>query len=40
MPVYWEKNVGGVQKANFDTEEDDDRCEIKKPQMKNDEDKE
>ncbi len=39
MPIYWEQNVGGVQEANFDTEEDDDGCEIQKPQMKNDEDK-
>jgi hypothetical protein len=41
MLVYWEKNVGGVQKANFDTEEDDDDgCEIQKTQMNNNEDKE
>jgi hypothetical protein len=40
MLVYWEKSVHGVQEANFDTEEDNDQCEIQKPLMKNDEDKE
>jgi hypothetical protein len=40
MPIYWGKNVGGVEEANFDTEEDDDECEIQKPHMKNDENKE
>ncbi len=39
MSVYWEKNVGGNQEVNFDTEEDGDRCEIQKSQMKNDEHK-
>jgi len=39
MLICWEKNVGGVQEANFDTEKDDDIFEIQKPQMKNDEDK-
>jgi len=40
MPIYWEKNVGGVQDANFDIEEDDEGCQLPKPQIKNDEDKE
>ncbi len=40
MLVYWEKYAGGVQEANFDKKEEDDRCEIQKPQIKNDEDKE
>ncbi len=40
MLIYWEKNAGGVQEANSNTKEDDEGCEIKKPQMKNDEDKE
>jgi hypothetical protein len=40
MLVYWEQNVGGVQEVNFDIEDDDEGCEIQKPQMKNDEDKE
>jgi hypothetical protein len=31
--------ASGVQEANFDIEEDNERCEIQKPQMKNDEDK-
>ncbi len=38
MPIYWEKSVAGVQEANSNIEEDDDKCEIQKPQMKNDED--
>ncbi len=40
MLVYWEKIAGGVQKANFDIEEDNEGCQLQKPQMKNDEDKE
>ncbi len=40
MLVYWEKNVGGVQEVNSNIEEDDERCQIQKPHMKNDEDKE
>ncbi len=40
MPIYWENSAGGNQEANFDIEEEDDRCEIQKLQMKNDEDKE
>jgi hypothetical protein len=39
MLVYWEKSASGVQEANFDTEEDNDKFEIQKPHMKNDEDK-
>jgi hypothetical protein len=39
MPVYWEKNASGVQKENFDIEEDNERCQLQKPHMKNDEDK-
>ncbi len=39
MPIYWEKRVGGIQEANSDIEEDDEGCQIQKPQMKNDEDK-
>jgi hypothetical protein len=39
MLVYWEKNASGVYKANFDTEENDERCQVQKPQMQNDEDK-
>jgi hypothetical protein len=34
MLVYWEQNAIGVQKENFDRKEDDDGCEIQKPQMK------
>ncbi len=40
MLVYWEQSVGGVQEVNFDIKEDDEGCQIQKPQMKNDEDKE
>ncbi len=40
MLIYWKHKVGGVQETNFDIEEDDERCQIQKPQMKNDEDKE
>jgi hypothetical protein len=39
MPVYWENSVGGIEEVNSNIEEDDDKCEIQKPQMKNDEDK-
>jgi len=28
MPVYWEQNAGGIQEANFDIEEENERCEI------------
>jgi len=28
MAKYWEQNVGGVQEANFDIEDDDGGCEI------------
>ncbi len=40
MPVYWEQNAGGVQGAKFDIKEDNETCEIQKPQMKNVENKE
>ncbi len=38
--IYWEKSVGGIQEANSDIEEDNEGCQLQKPQMKNDEDKE
>ncbi len=38
MLVYWEHSASGIQEVNFDTKEDDERCEIQKPHMKNDED--
>ncbi len=38
MSIYWEKNASGVQEANSDTQEDG--CEIQKPQMKKEGDKE
>jgi len=28
MLIYWEKNAGEVQEANFDIEEDDERCQL------------
>jgi hypothetical protein len=40
MPIYWEKNASGIQEVNFDMKEDNEDCEIQKPQMKNAEDKE
>jgi hypothetical protein len=40
MPIYWEKNASGVQKENSNIEEDNERCQLQKPHMKNDEDKE
>jgi hypothetical protein len=40
MLIYWEHSVDGIQKANSDTEEDNERCEIQKPHMKNVKDKE
>ncbi len=39
MPIYWEQSASGIQQANSDTKEDDEGCEIQKPQMKNVEDK-
>jgi hypothetical protein len=39
MPIYWEQSVSGVQEANFDTEDDNEGCEIQKPHMKNVENK-
>jgi len=40
MLVYWGQSASGVQEANFNIEEDDERCEIQKPQMINVENKE
>jgi hypothetical protein len=40
MLIYWKRSEGGVQKANFDIEKNDERCEIQKPHMKNDKSKE
>jgi hypothetical protein len=40
MPVYWEQSASGVQKANFDSKEDDEGCEIQKLHMKNAKNKE
>ncbi len=40
MLIYWEKNASEIQDANFDIEEEDEGCQLQKPQMKNDEDKE
>ncbi len=40
MLVYWVQSAGGVQEVNFDIEEDNERCEIQKTQMKTVEDKE
>ncbi len=40
MLIYWEKSANGVLEANFDTKEDNEGCQLQKPQMKNDEDKE
>jgi hypothetical protein len=31
MSIYWEHNVGPIHEANFDTEKDNEGCEIKKP---------
>jgi len=28
MPIYWEKSVGGIQEANSDIEEDNERCQL------------
>jgi hypothetical protein len=33
MPIYWEQSASGVQANNFDMEEEDEDCEIQKPQM-------
>jgi hypothetical protein len=30
MPIFWEQSASEVQEANFDTKEDDERCEIQK----------
>ncbi len=34
MLIYWEQNAGAIHVKNFDTEEDDEDCEIHKPQMR------
>ncbi len=34
MPIYWEQSAGGVQVENSYKEEDE-NCEIQKPQMQN-----
>jgi hypothetical protein len=39
MPIYWEQSSNKIQEADFDTKEEDERCEIQKPQMKNAKDK-
>ncbi len=39
MPIYWEQSACGVQEANSNTEEDDERYQVQEPHMKNDEDK-
>ncbi len=39
MLIYWEQRVGGVQEANSNIKEDNERCQVQKQQMKNDEDK-
>jgi len=28
MPIYWENNGDEIQEANFDIEEDDERCQL------------
>jgi hypothetical protein len=33
MPIYWEQSAGGVQAKNSDMEEENEDCEIQKPQM-------
>jgi hypothetical protein len=38
MPIYWEKNAGGVYVENFDIKEEDENCEIQKPQIQSTED--
>jgi hypothetical protein len=39
MLIYWEHSASGIQEANYDIE-DNEGCEIHKPQMKNVEDQE
>ncbi len=39
MPIYWEQSASGVKEVNSNIEEDNEGCEIQKPQMKNVEDK-
>ncbi len=33
MLIYQEQSAGGVQAVNFDTEEEDEDCEIQKPHI-------
>jgi hypothetical protein len=33
MPIYWEQNASGVQANISNMEEEDEDCEIQKPQM-------
>ncbi len=40
MLVYWEHSASGIQVKNYDTKEEDEDCEIQKPQMQNIEDEE
>ncbi len=40
MLVCWGNSACGDQEVNSNTKEDNDGCEIQKPHMKNDEDKE
>ncbi len=35
MSIYQEQSAGGVQEVNSNIEEDNEGCEIQKPQMKN-----
>ncbi len=28
MPIYWEKKGDGIQKANSNTEENDEKCQL------------
>ncbi len=39
MPRYQEQSTSGIQEVNSNIEEDDEGCEIQKPQMKNVKDK-
>jgi hypothetical protein len=40
MLMYWEWSGSGVKEVNSDIEEDNERCAIQKPHMKNVEDRE
>jgi hypothetical protein len=39
MSIYWEQSASGVHEANSNIDEDNEGCQIKKPHMKNDENK-